>query len=193
MHTVWQNPRNVTRFKIMTLWHLEMSQIVTKCHTFSNLWYKATFTFYVWIRLGTTLSGYFSRTRFKCSFTVVKTPLYCTGKWSCKKTCTSAMSQLQLPCKGSTGQVPLPEHEISEGTPRTCERCSFRKFRVPGGEPNQLNRCKEAAAGSLLTCRSSCSFISQYNTMGVLPPWSCTWIAFWKNSHPYFNWCVTEE
>jgi len=37
--TVWQKPRKVT-----------------KCHTFSNLWYKATFTFYVWIRLGTTLS-----------------------------------------------------------------------------------------------------------------------------------------
>jgi len=32
-----------------------MSQNITKCHTFSNLWYKATFTFYVWIRLGTTL------------------------------------------------------------------------------------------------------------------------------------------
>jgi len=28
---------------------------VTKCHTFSNLWYKATFTFYVWIWLATTL------------------------------------------------------------------------------------------------------------------------------------------
>jgi len=28
---------------------------VTKCHTFSNVWYKATFTFYVWIRLGTAL------------------------------------------------------------------------------------------------------------------------------------------
>ena len=27
-------------------------------------------------------SGYFSRTRFKCSFMVVKPPLYCTGKWS---------------------------------------------------------------------------------------------------------------
>jgi len=55
-------------------------------------------------------------------------------------------------------------------TPRTCTRCSFRKFRVPDGGPDQLNRCMEAAAGSLLTCRSSCSFISQYNTMGVLPP-----------------------
>jgi len=33
-----------------------MSKNVTKCHTFSNLWYKATFTFYVWIRLGTALS-----------------------------------------------------------------------------------------------------------------------------------------
>jgi len=26
------------------------------------------------------------------------------------------------------------------------------KFRVPGGGPDQLNCCKEAAAGSLLTC-----------------------------------------
>ena len=25
--------------------------------------------------------GYFSRTQFKCSFTVVKTPLYCVGKY----------------------------------------------------------------------------------------------------------------
>ena len=32
-----------------------MSQYVTKCHTFSNLWYKATLTFYGWIWLGTTL------------------------------------------------------------------------------------------------------------------------------------------
>jgi len=24
------------------------------------------------------------------------------------------------PCNGSTGQVPLPEHEISQGTPRIC-------------------------------------------------------------------------
>jgi len=59
------------------------------------------------------------------------------------------------------------------------------------------DRCKEASAGSLLTCRSDCSFISQYNTMGILPPWSCTWIAFWKNSHfqniwfgPEFNKCL---
>jgi len=64
--------------------------------------------------------GRFSRTRFKCSFTVVNPPLYCTGKWSCKMTCTSAMSQLQLPCNGSTGQVLLQEHEIFHGTPRTC-------------------------------------------------------------------------
>jgi len=28
---------------------------VAKCHTFSNLWFKATFTFYVWIQLGTAL------------------------------------------------------------------------------------------------------------------------------------------
>ena len=39
----------------MTLWHLEMSQNITKCHTFSHLWYKARSTFYVWIWLGTTL------------------------------------------------------------------------------------------------------------------------------------------
>jgi len=65
IHTVWQKcrffdilgfakktqkntnrvtkPANVTKFKSVTLWHLEMSQNVTKCHTFSNLWYKATF------------------------------------------------------------------------------------------------------------------------------------------------------
>jgi len=60
IHTVWQKPRDVTKFEIVTLWHLEMSQNVTKCHTFSNLWYKGTFTFtftfYVLIRLGTALS-----------------------------------------------------------------------------------------------------------------------------------------
>jgi len=28
---------------------------VTKCHSFSNLWYKDTFSFHVWIWLGTTL------------------------------------------------------------------------------------------------------------------------------------------
>jgi len=52
---VWQNPRNVTTFNIVTLWHLEMSPNVA---LFSNLWYKATFTFYVWIRLGTTLISF---------------------------------------------------------------------------------------------------------------------------------------
>ena len=128
-------------------------------------------------------SGYFSRTRLKFSFMVVKPPLYGTGKWSCKMTCTSAMSQIQLPLHGSTGQVALPEHEISHRTPRTCTRCSFRKFRVPGGGPDQLKRCTEATAGSLLTCISSGIFISQYNTIGVLPPWRCTWIAFCKHSH----------
>jgi len=56
-------------------------------------------------------SGYFSRTRLKCSFTVVKTPLYCTRKWSCNLSCTSALSLLQLPCNSSTGQFPLLEHE----------------------------------------------------------------------------------
>ena len=36
IRTVWQKPRNVTKFKTVTLWHLDMSQNVTKCHTFSN-------------------------------------------------------------------------------------------------------------------------------------------------------------
>ena len=56
IHTVWQKPRNITKFKSVTLWHLEMSQNVTKCHSFSNLRYKATCTFYVWIGLGTALN-----------------------------------------------------------------------------------------------------------------------------------------
>ena len=97
-------------------------------------------------------SGYFSRTQLKCSLTVVNTPLYCTRKWSCNLSCTSALSLLQLPDNGSTGQVPLPEHEISQRTPRTCTRCVSSKFQVPGGGPDQLNRCKEAATGSMLTC-----------------------------------------
>jgi len=78
------------------------------------------------------VSGYFSRTWFKCNFTVVKTPLCCTRKWSCKMTCTSAMSQLQLPCNGSTGQVPSWNTKLAQGTHRTCTRCG--KFRVPGGD-----------------------------------------------------------
>ena len=31
----------------------------------------------------------------------------------------------------------------------------LEKFCVPGGGPDQLNRCKEAAAGSMLTCSSN--------------------------------------
>jgi len=150
------------------------AHVHTHTHTYTH-----THTL-IWPQLPTAGSGYFSRTRLKCSFTVVKTLLFCTRKWSCNLSCTSALSLLQLPCKGPTGQVPLPEHEISHGT---CTRCSFRKFCVPGGGPDQLNRCKEGAAGSMLTCSSNCSFISWYKTMGFLPPWSCTWVAFWKNSH----------
>jgi len=72
---------------------------------------------------------------------------------------------------------------------RTCTRCSLRKFHVPAGGPDQLNRCKEAAAGSLLTCRSSCSFISQYNTMGVVPPEAALEALqdLCKNSHAHIN------
>jgi len=35
----------------------------------------------------------------------------------------------------------------------------LEKILVPGEEPDQLNCCKEAVAGSLLTCRSDCSFM----------------------------------
>jgi len=62
-----------------------------------------------------------------------KTPIVLYWEMKLNLTCTSAMSQLQLPCNCSTGQAPLPEQEISQGTPRTCTRCYFRKFRVPGG------------------------------------------------------------
>jgi len=124
-------------------------------------------------------SGYFSRTRLKCNFTVVKLPLYCTRKWNCNLSCTSALSLLQLPCNGSTGQVPLPEHETFWRNTWYMYHVFFEKFRVPGGGPDQLSRCKEATA----SCSSNCIFISWYNTIGFLPPWSCTWVAFWNSSH----------
>ena len=46
-------------------------------------------------------SGYFSRTQLKCSFTVVRTPLYCTKKWSCNWAarhwaCCSFLATVQL-------------------------------------------------------------------------------------------------
>ena len=63
--------------------------------------------------------GYFSRTRLKCSFTVIKTQLHFTRNWSCNWSCTSVLSLLQISCNGSTGQVPIPEHEISQRTPCT--------------------------------------------------------------------------
>jgi len=55
------------------------------------------------------LSGYFSRTWFKCNNMVVKTPLYCTRKCGCKCSIMSACSWLQPPCNGSTCQVPRTE------------------------------------------------------------------------------------
>ena len=55
------------------------------------------------------ISGYFSRTWFKCSHMVVKPPLYCTRKCCCKCSVMSASSRLQAPCNGSTGQVPRTE------------------------------------------------------------------------------------
>ena len=65
---------------------------------------------------------------------------------------------------------PPPRTRNFSRTPGTCTKCSFRKFRVPGRGPDQLNRCKEASARSMLTCSLNCSFISKYNTMGFLPP-----------------------
>jgi len=55
--------------------------------------------------------GYFPGTRFSCSHMVVKTPLYCTRKCGCKGGCMSANCFLQPPRNGSTGQVPVLEHE----------------------------------------------------------------------------------
>jgi len=64
---MWQKPRNVTKFKFLTLWHL-------KCHKMSrsvNLRYKTTFTCYVLIRLGTALSTLWKKCYNKiCSLTM---------------------------------------------------------------------------------------------------------------------------
>jgi len=57
----------------------------------------------------TSLSGYFSRSWFKCGHMVVKTPLYSTRKCGCKCSVMSACSRLQPPYNGSTGQVPRTE------------------------------------------------------------------------------------
>ena len=57
------------------------------------------------------VSGYFSRTSFRCSHVVVKTLLYCTRKCGCKGGCVSTSCFLQPPRTGSTGQVPVLEHE----------------------------------------------------------------------------------
>jgi len=75
------------------------------------------------------VSGYCSRTWLRCSHMVVKTLLYCTRKRGCKGGCMSARSFLQPPRNGSTGQVPVLEHEKFSravvGTPRACTRCSY--------------------------------------------------------------------
>ena len=72
------------------------------------------------------MSGYFSKMRFSCSHMVVRTILYCTRKCGCKGGCISASCFLQPPCNGSTGHVPVLEHETFSrtvlGTPRACKR-----------------------------------------------------------------------
>jgi len=46
------------------------------------------------------------------------------------------MRELQLPYNSSTGQVPLLEHEISQGTPRV------QGTRVCGLTHESMNKCK---------------------------------------------------
>jgi len=90
----------------------------------------------------------------------------------------AAASLQQFNCSGPPPRTRnfLKEHLVHvPGVPWEIS-CSWRG-------PEQLNCCKEAAADSMGTCSSNCSFVSWYKTMGVLPPWSCTWVAFWKNSH----------
>jgi len=57
-----------------------------------------------------------------------KPPFICTGKWRYNLTCTSAMSQLQLPCNFQLVISPSWNTKLSEGTPRTCMRFSVRNF-----------------------------------------------------------------
>ena len=135
------------------------------------------------------LTGYFPRTLFSCSHMVVKTILYCTRKCGCKASCMSASCFLQPPRNGSTGQVPVLEHETFSRTLlnflKDCPRNtpymhevflgqSLRKFHVPGRGPHLLNRCEVAAESSLLTCSRLCSHISWYNTIWFLPPCGCS-------------------
>ena len=56
IRTVWHKPRLVKKFKSVTLWHFEMSQNVTKCHTLLNPWHKPSCILYVSISLGTPLN-----------------------------------------------------------------------------------------------------------------------------------------
>ena len=51
-----------------------------------------------------------------------------------------------------------------------------------------MKRCEVTAERSLLTCTRFCIHISWYNTIWVLPPCGCNWIAFWKNSSE-FEFC----
>ena len=59
-------------------------------------------------------------------------------------------------------------------TEHLVHRCSFRKFRVVGGGPDQLNLARKLQ-------QAQCCFISTIYTMGVLPPWNWTWVELWKN------------
>ena len=73
-----------------------------------------------------------------------------TGIWTESTFCTRRLNhraEWRFLCRSAAMPVTdrkfLKEHEISQGTPRTCTRCSSRNFYVPGGGPDQLDCCKE--------------------------------------------------
>jgi len=70
-----------------------------------------------------------------------------------------------------------------EETPGTCTRCSVRNCVFPEGDLTSWTVARKLQLAHCWRAGHVANFISQYNTMGVLPPWSWTGNAFWKNSH----------
>ena len=75
-------------------------------------------------------SGYLSRTRLKCSFTVVKPPWSCivpgneAAIWAARQhwACCSFVALVQLV------RSPSRNTKLSHGTPGTCTKCFFESF-----------------------------------------------------------------
>jgi len=92
---------------------------------------------------------------------VVKTLLYCTRKCGCEGGVMSLSCHLQSPCNGSTGQVPVLEHQTFSrtvlGTPFACTRCS-----------HDCLGCRRQLADT--TPPSQPHFLVQYNR-GVTTMW----------------------